>query len=32
MERRKIDPETMMAAVGEGLHGESSMEYEQLNQ
>ena len=32
MKRRKIDPETRMAAVVEGLRGESSMEYEQLNQ
>ena len=32
MKRRKIDPETRMAAVVEGLCGERSMEYEQLNQ
>jgi len=32
MERRQIDPATRMAAVGEGLPGESSMGYEQVNQ
>ncbi len=32
MKRRKIEAETRMAAVVEGHCGESSMEYEQLDQ
>ena len=32
MKRRKIDPETRMAAVVEGLRGERSMKYKQFNQ
>jgi|WetSurMetagenome_2_1015567.scaffolds.fasta_scaffold396247_2 hypothetical protein len=32
MERRQIDPETRMAAVGEGLSGENWTGFEQVNQ